>query len=342
MKEVSIVGLDLAKRVFQVHGAASDGSMVFRRKLARPQVLRFFAELPRCTVAMEACASAHHWARAIASLGHAVKLIPPAYVKPFVKRQKNDMADAEAIAEAASRATMRFVSVKTEAQQAAAMAYRTRDLLVRQRTQTINALRGHLAEYGVVAPTGIAHLGRLAAAVASDADALPAPVVELARVLLTQIATLTAQIDQIEKQLRQRAGQDAAIKRLMTIPGVGVIAASALTTFAPPPEVFAKGRDFAAWVGLTPRQHSSGGKERLGRITKMGQRDIRRLLITGAVAVVRWAARKGAPDGTWLARMLARKPRMLVAVALANRMARVAWAVMRKEENYRGPAAVMA
>lgn len=342
MTEVSIVGVDLAKRVFQVHGSANDGSMVFRRKLARSQVLRFFAELPRCTVAMEACASAHHWGRSIASLGHTVKLIPPAYVKPFVKRQKNDMADAEAIAEAASRATMRFVAVKTEAQQAAAMAYRTRDLLVRQRTQTINALRGHLAEYGVLAPTGIVHVGRLSATVESDADALPGPVVDLTRILLAQIAALTVQIDQLETQLRQRAGQDAAIKRLMTIPGVGVIAASALTTFAPPPEVFAKGRDFAAWIGLTPRQHSSGGKERLGRITRMGQRDIRRLLITGAVAVVRWAARKGAPDGTWLARMLVRKPRMLVAVALANRMARVAWAMMRKEEAYRGPAAVMA
>ena len=297
MGELSIIGLDLAKSVFQAHGAAADGSVVFRRKLTRPQVLRFFAELPRCTVAMEACASAHHWARAIASLGHAVRLIPPAYVKPYVKRQKNDMADAEAIAEAASRATMRFVAVKTEAQQAAAMAYRTRDLLVRQRTQTINALRGHLAEYGVVAPAGIVHVGRLSAAVEGDADALPGPVVELARVLLAQIAALTVQIDHIEKQLRQRASQDDAIKRLMTIPGVGVIAASALTTFAPPPEVFAKGRDFAAWVGLTPRQHSSGGKERLGKTTRMGQRDIRRLLITGAVAVVRWAARKGAQTG---------------------------------------------
>jgi transposase len=342
MVEVSIIGLDLAKNVFQAHGAAADGSVMFRRKLSRLQVLKFFAEQPRCTVAMEACASAHHWGRAIATLGHTVKLIPPAYVKPFVKRQKNDMADAEAIAEAAARPTMRFVALKSEAQQAMAMAYRTRDLLVRQRTQTINALRGHLAEYGVVAPTGIAHVGRLAAIVDGEEGVLPAPVVELARVLLGQIATLSAQVDALEKQLRQRAASDDAVRRLMTIPGVGVIAATALTTFAPPPETFAKGRDFAAWVGLTPRQHSSGGKERLGKTSKMGQRDIRRLLIIGAVAAVRWAARKGAPEGSWLARMLAKKPRMLVAVALANRMARVAWALMRKGEDYRNLAAAAA
>jgi transposase len=342
MVEVSIIGLDLAKNVFQAHGSAADGSVVFRRKLSRLQVMTFFAQQPRCTVAMEACASAHHWGRAIAALGHTVKLIPPAYVKPFVKRQKNDMADAEAIAEAAARPTMRFVPVKSEAQQAMAMAYRTRDLLVRQRTQTINALRGHLAEYGVVAPTGIAHVGRLAAIVDGEEGMLPAPVVELARVLLGQIATLSAQVDALEKQLRQRAASDEAVRRLMTIPGVGVIAATALTTFAPPPETFAKGRDFAAWVGLTPRQHSSGGKERLGKTSKMGQRDIRRLLIIGAVAAVRWAARKGAPEGSWLARMLAKKPRMLVAVALANRMARVAWALMRKGEEYRNPAAAAA
>lgn len=342
MVEVSIIGLDLAKNVFQAHGAGSDGSVVFRRKLARLQVIKFFVGQPRCTVAMEACASAHHWGRTIAALGHTVKLIPPAYVKPFVKRRKNDMADAEAIAEAAARPTMRYVAVKSEQQQAMAMAYRTRDLLVRQRTQTINALRGHLAEYGVVAPTGIAHLGRLAAVVEGEEGMLPEPVVELARVLLNQITALSAQVDALEKQLRQRAASDEAVRRLMTIPGVGVIAATALTTFAPPPETFSKGRDFAAWVGLTPRQHSSGGKERLGKTSKMGQRDIRRLLIIGAVATVRWAVRKGAPEGSWLARMLAKKPRMLVAVALANRMARAAWAVMRKQEDYRDPAAAAA
>lgn len=342
MTELSIIGLDLAKNVFQVHGAAADGSVVFRRRLRRQQMLTFFAEQPRCTVAMEACATAHYWGRAIRELGHEVRLIPPAYVKPFVKRQKNDSADAEAIAEAASRATMRFVAVKTEAQQASAMAYRTRDLLVRQRTQTINALRGHLAEYGVVAPTGIAHVGRLTALVDGEAGELPAAVKVLASLLLTQIREFGERIEGLEREIRQRIQSDAVAKRLMTIPGVGPIAATAITTFAPPPETFTKGRDFAAWLGLVPRQHSTGGKERLGKTTKMGQRDIRRLLITGAVAVVQWAARKGVPEGSWLARMLARKPRMLVAMALANRTARVAWALLGKQENYRDPAAVAA
>lgn len=342
MSEVSIIGLDLAKNVFQAHGAGSDGSVVFRRRLSRQQVLTFFAGQPCCTVAMEACASAHYWGRAMAALGHEVKLIPPAYVKPFVKRQKNDAADAEAITEAASRATMRFVAVKTEVQQAAAMAYRTRDLLVRQRSQIVNALRGHLAEYGVVAPVGLVHVGRLEALIEGDGGELPEPVKSLAKMLLMQAVGLTEQIDLIEKQIRRRVHDDAAARRLMTIPGIGPISATAITTFAPPAETFNKGRDFAAWVGLTPRQHSTGGKERLGRTSKMGQRDIRRLLIIGAMAVVRWAARKGAPEGTWLARMLAKKPRMLVAVALANRMARVAWALMRKEEDYQDPAVVAA
>ncbi|MDZ4120746.1 IS110 family transposase [Phaeovulum sp.] len=333
MGEVSIIGLDLAKNVFQAHGAGSDGSVVFRRKLPRAQLLKFMAAQPPCVVAMEACASAHHWGRAIGDLGHEVRLIPPAYVKPFVKRQKNGMADAEAIAEAASRPTMRFVAVKSEAQQAAAMAYRTRDLLVRQRTQTINALRGHLAEQGIVVPTGPAHVGHLAVIAINDDRKVP----DLARLLLDQIAGLAAKIAGLDSELRKRVTNDDTAMRLTTIPGVGAVTAAAITTFAPPMETFSKGRDFAAWVGLTPRQHSSGGKDRLGRTSKMGQRDIRRLLIVGAVAVVRWAARKGAPEGSWLARMLARKPKMLVAVALANRMARTAWALLHKGEDYRDP-----
>lgn len=337
MEEISIIGLDLAKNVFQAHGAASDGSVVFRRKLTRGQVLKFFASQPRCTVAMEACAGAHHWARAIGALGHEVRLIAPGYVKPFVKRQKNDTTDAEAIAEAALRPTMRFVAPKTEAQQAAAMAFRTRDLLVRQRTQTINALRGHLAEYGVVAPAGPAHIGRLITVIEGESGELPEPVVKLAGLLVTQIRALSDQIGMLEKELRARATNDETIARLMTIPGIGPITAAAMTTFAPPAETFAKGRHFAAWIGLTPRQHSSGGKERLGRTSKMGQRDLRRLLITGAIAVVRWAARRGAPEGSWLGRMMAKKPRMLVAIALANRMARVAWAIMAKGGIYRDP-----
>jgi transposase len=338
MKEVGIIGLDLASSVFQTHGAGADGSVAFRRKLSRAQLLKFMGEQPPCIVAMEACASAHHWGRAIGDLGRGVRLIPPACVKPLIKRQKNDMADAEAIAEAASRPTMRFVAVKSAAQQAAAMAYRTRDLLVRQRTQTINALRAHLAEQGIVAPARPAHVARLAAVVDGEDDALPAAVRDLARLLLGQIADLSGKIAGLDTELRRRARVDDPARRLTTIPGLGPISAAAITTFAPPMKTFSKGRDFAAWVGLTPRQHSSGGKERLGRTSKMGQRDIRRLLIVGAVAVVRWAARKGAPEGSWLARMLARKPKMLVAAPVANRMARTAWALLRKGEDYRDPA----
>ena len=339
MEEVSIIGIDLAKRSFQLHGARADGSVAFRKKLSREKVLAFLASQPRCVVAMEACASAHYWGRELGELGHEVRLIPPIYVKPFVKRQKNDTADAEAICEAAERPTMRFVAVKGEEQQAQGMLFRTRDLLVRQRTQTINALRGHLAEFGIVAPQGRAHVVRLAAALDEPASVLPGPVRELGGLLLEQIAGLDAKIAGLEKELRARARQDEEVVRLMTIPGVGPICATAIQAFAPPMESFRRGRDFAAWLGLVPRQHTTGGKPRLGRISKMGQRDLRRLLVSGAMAVVRWAVRRGETTDPWLARMLARKPRKLVAVALANRMARIAWALMTNNEVYRAPAA---
>ena len=335
MEQASIIGIDLAKHSFQLHGAASDGSVLFRRKLTRGKVLEFVASQPRCVVAMEACASAHHWGREIQQLGHEVKLVPSIYVKPFLKRQKNDTTDAEAICEAAQRPTMSFVAVKSEAQQARGMLFRTRDLLVRQRTQTINALRGHLAEFGIVAPQGVAHLGRLAAAVEAAGTGLPEPVGELAGLLLERIAGLDGKIEELETQLCACAREDEEAARLMTIPGVGPITAMALQAFAPPMESFRRGRDFAAWLGLVPRQHTTGGKPRLGRISKMGQRDLRRLLIIGAMAVVRHAIRRGVTADPWLANMLARKSRMLVAVALANRMARVAWAMMRNKEAYR-------
>ena len=339
MDEVSIIGIDLAKRSFQLHGARADGSVAFRKKLSRGKVLAFLAAQPRCVVAMEACASAHYWGREIVKLGHEVRLIPPIYVKPFVKRQKNDEADAEAICEAAQRPTMRFVAVKGEEQQARAMLFRTRDLLVRQRTQTINALRAHLAEFGIVAPRGKAHVGRLAAALDEAPSALPGPVHELGGLLLERIDDLSAKIDDLERQLRKQARRDQNARRLMTVPGIGPVTAMAIQAFAPPMESFRCGRDFAAWLGLVPRQHSTGGKPRLGRISKMGQRDLRRLLITGAMAVVRAACRRGETKDPWLAQMLARKPRMLVAVALANRMSRIAWALMTNNEDYRAPAA---
>lgn len=342
MNEVTIVGIDLAKRVFQVHGAAADGSVVFRKKLSRTQLLPFLAQQPICMVAMEACATSHHWGREIARLGHTVRLIPPIYVKPFVKRQKNDAADAEAIAEAASRPTMRFVAVKTEDQQARAMIFRTRDLLVRQRTQMINALRGHLAEHGVVAAQGIVHVRRLQEAIENAQTELPSVVRELGQIYLDQVARYSEKIAELERTLRTKAARGETTVSLQTVPGIGPIGAMAIEAFAPPMQSFRRGRDFAAWLGLVPRQNSTGGKQMLGKTSKMGQRDIRRLLIIGAMTVVRWATRNGAPEGSWLRRMLARKPRMLVAIALANKMARSVWAMLTKREDYQDPVAAPA
>ncbi len=265
MAEVNIIGLDLAKHSFQVHGASADGAVLFRKKLSRAQVLAFFRSQPPCTVAMEACATAHDWGREIGALGHEIKLIPPIYVKPFVKRQKNDAADAEAIAEAAARPTMRTVTVKTKEQQSRSMLFRTRDLLVRQRTQLINALRAHLAEYGIVAPKKTVNLKRLADVLEDPQNGLPLVVIDLGRIYLDQIAGLTERIVKLEKRLRLEAASDETTRRLQTMPGIGPITAMAVAAFAPPMESFRRGRDFAAWLGLVPKQHSTGGKPRLSR-----------------------------------------------------------------------------
>jgi transposase len=307
--------LDIAKHIFQAHGADGSGAVIFRKKLRRAQVLAFFAAQPPCIVAMEACGSAHHWGREISRLGHAVRLIPPAYVKPFVKRQKNEAADAEAL------------------------VFRTRDLLVQQRTQVINAVRGHLSEFGIVVAKGAQNSGLLAAQVEEPASGLPEPVRGMLGILIEELRRLNERIAELDREVMRRAKANATARRLMTIPGIGPVTAMALVALAPAAATFKRGRDFAAWLGLTPQQRSSGGKERLGRITKQGERMLRRLLIIGASAVARWAARNGAAPGSWLERMLSRKPPMLVRVALANKMARTVWALLAHGGVYQAPAA---
>jgi transposase len=341
MAEITTVGLDLAKNVFQAHGADASGRAVLRKKLRRDQVLAFFAELPRCVVAMEACGGAHHWGREIGRLGHEVRLIPPAYVRPFVKRQKSDAADAEAICEAAQRPSMRFVPVKSEEVQGAAVVFRVRELLIRQRTQAINALRGHLAEFGLVVPQGAANAARLIALVEDPDSGLPAEGMATLKVLVTALGHLEEEIGKLDVEIARRAKENEVARRLMTVPGIGPLIATALAVLAPPPETFRSARDFAAWLGLTPRQHSTGGKQRLGATTKMGERSLRRLLILGANSVIiKRHVHAAAKPGTWLAGLMARKPPMLVRVALANKMARIVWALMAHGGIYQSPATV--
>ncbi len=343
MNEVVIIGVDLAKSVFQVHGAGADGSVAYRKKLTRPQFSRFMADHPKCIVAMEACGSAYYWARSMEELGHEVRLVPPIYVKPFVKRQKNDSADAEAIAEAASRPNMRFVPIKTVQQQARSIMFRTREMLVGQRTQTVNALRSHLVEFGVIVPKGLHNLKRLAAYIEGADDCLPADVVRIGEIYLEEIAQHTSRIKSLEKSIKKMAETSETSRRLRTVPGVGPITAMAIEAFAPEMERFERGRNFSAWLGLVPRQHSTGGKQVLGRTSKMGQKDIRKLLIVGAMSVIKSEVYKN-PDGrqTWLGQLLKRKPRMVVAIALANKMARAIWAMLTKGEDYKNPSIVAA
>ena len=332
---ISVLAIDLAKGSFQVCAVGPDGAVLYNRVLSRARLVTLLAEQPACIVAMEACATSHHWGRVAQRHGHEVRLVPAAYVKPFVKRQKNDRADAEAIAEAALRPTMRFVPVKSTETQSRAVAFRTHQCLVRQRTQLINALRGHLAEFGLVAPKGPASLKVLEAALADETGELPAPVREMGAVYLEQIARLTEVIERLADELEKATRTDATLRRLRTIPGIGPVTAGAVAAFAPDLETFESGRNFAAWLGLVPRQRSTGGKVRLGAVSKMGQTDIRRLLIVGAMSVIRWVVRKGGSSNRWLAALVARKPKMVAAVALANKMARMIWAVTTKREDYR-------
>jgi transposase len=336
MSEISIIGLDLAKQVFQVHGADKTGRCVFRKQLKRREVLDFFAGLSPCLVAMEACGSAHFWAREIAQLGHEVRLLPPAYVKAYVKRGKSDRIDAEAICEAASRPAMRFVPVKTIEQQSLTTLHRSRELLIKTRTMLVNALRAHLAEFGFVAAKGIGKLPDLIKIV-SEAPAAALP--EMARTplsgFLDAIALLNAQLDSIEKQLRAWHNANQQSKRLETAPGVGLIGATALCALVPDPKLFKNGRHFAAWIGLTPRIDGTGGKIKLGRISKAGDRTLRRLFVLGATSLLKSLANKTTALALWVQALLARRSRRAVTVALANKLARVAWAIMAREEAYR-------
>jgi transposase len=332
---VATIGIDLGKKVFQIHGIDSCGQVVIRRSVKRRELLAFAAKLPPCLIGMEACASAHHWARELTRLGHEVKLIPPAYVKAYVRRQKNDMADAAASCEAVSRPAMRFVPIKSAEQQGVLMLHRVRELVVGQRTALINALRGHLAEFGVVAPQGARHVAELVAVVADAGDArLP----EIARgalaPLVRQMQRLEAETGDLDRRLLAWHRADAASRRLATIPGIGPVTASAIAASVTDPSMFASGREFAAFLGLVPRQSSSGGKERLGRISKMGDRYIRKLLVVGATAVLRHAKKDSSPSQAWAKALLERKPFKVAATALANKTARIAWAVLARGETY--------
>ena len=331
MREITTVGLDLAKNVFQIHGIDEAGEVVVRKQLRRAQVLGFFAGLSRCVIGLEACATAHHWARELKALGHDVRLMPPNYVKAYVKRNKNDAADAEAICEAVRRPAMRFVPVKTADQQAILMMHRARALLVRQRTMLVNALRGHLAEFGVIGAKGLHKVEGLMAIVRNGSEKrIPEVARRVLAVIAGQIDDVEAKIVGMEAQLLAWHKSNPTSRRLATIPGIGPIIATAIAATVPDPKVFRSGREFAAWLGLVPRQNSSGGKARLGGISKRGDGYLRRLLVNGAHAALFWS--KAAKTDPWLTSLRARKHRLVATVALANKTARIAWAVMSKED----------
>lgn len=332
MKEITTVGLDLAKNLFQVHAVDENGAVLVRRQVRRAQVLLFFSRLHPCLIGIEACAGARHWARELAKLGHDVRLIPPSYVNPFVKRGKTDAADAEAICEAVIRPNMRFVPLKTEKQQAVLMQHRARDFLVRQLTQLANAIRAHLGEFGIVVPKGVHNMGRLIAE--AETAGLPPEARMPLDLLAGQFRDTKQRIDVMTAQIKADAEVDETARRLQTMPGIGPITASVLAATLPNVSSFRSARDLPAWLGLTPKPHSSGGKERLGSISKMGNRYIRRLLSLGAMGVIS-ARRLSEPSTDWLGRLVATKPLKVAAIALANRMARAIWAMLKTGEAWR-------
>ena len=339
MNEVVTIGVDLAKNVFQIHGVDAEGAVIVRRQLRRRQMLPFFKKQPSCLVGIEACATSHHWARQLVELGHQVKLMPPRYVKPYVKRNKNDMADAEAICEAVTRPTMRFVAIKTEEQQAVLMLHRTRQLFVRQRTTIINALRAHLSELGIIAGVGRNGLERLLDVIADDEDErVPATARDCLLALRAQLELVKQQILEADRRVLAWHQTSEASLRLDDIPGVGPLIASALVASVPDPHAFKSGRDLSAWIGLVPRQNSTGGKERLGHISKAGNRYLRMLLVVGALSVIRRAKQVGYTRRPWLTKLLERRSTKVAAIALANKIARTAWAMMAHGTVYQEPA----
>ena len=338
MEDVAVIGLDLAKSVFQVHGVDAEGQVVLRRRLSRSKLLSFFAALPRCLVGMETCASANYWARELMALGHEVRLMPPQYVKPYVKRSKNDASDAEAICEAVTRPTMRFVGVKSAEQQSVLVLHRTRLVLTRQRTQLGNVVRAHLAEFGIVAPVGRQGFDRLVGVIAdSDDDRLPSSARSCLAMLVVQYRQVLDHLLETDRAIRAHSRASELGRRLQEIPGVGPLVASALIAAVPDPQVFKTGRSLSAWLGLVPRQNSSGGKERLGGITKAGDTYLRKMLFVGAMAVIRHAERFGTRK-PWLIKLLGRRHPRIAAIALANKIGRTAWALMTSGERYREPA----